>query len=355
MKQYRTSLFLAFAFVAAAIGCSTTQNKSAPPDETEEPDPSDDGGTDEEDAGPPPEPSCDPYEPRATTPELLIGPKGLEEKLTKLIDGAKKSLDIEMYELDTDSIIEALVDAQGRGVKVRIVLDRNHTAPKAKLTEGGVEVKDSSEEFPNFHAKTMIIDGKSAVVMSANMNSYSMESERNYGIIDVERDDIEGLQQIFDHDWEGGGFAGLSLPCTRLVVSPINSRDLLTEFMNKAEKTLDLSVMYVTDKDFVATIEEKAAAGTAVRVLLADPAWIDGNDATATELASKKIPVKFLKKYELHAKLLLSESAAFVGSENFSRPSVDSNREVGVFVTNEEPLAEIRKQFEADWEIGVDP
>src|SRR5262249_49443397 len=158
-----------------------------------------------------------------------------------------------------------------------------------------------------------------------------------YGIVDYDADDVASLQKVFDHDWAGGGANGLSLPCTRLLISPTNSRARIADLIGKAQKSLDLSVMYVTDYSLVSAIETRAAAGVAVRVLLADPSFID-NTQTAQTLAAKKIPVKYFSNLDLHAKLVLTESAAFVGSENLSANSLNSNREVGAIVTNQGPV-----------------
>lgn len=111
--------------------------------------------------------------------------------------------------------------------------------------------------------------------------------------------------------------------------------------------------MYMTDSAVASAVKAKAAAGVAVRVLLGDPAWVTSNTQTAQDLAAAKIPVRYFKVADLHAKLVLVDDAAFVGSENLSTNSLDHNREVGVMVTNKAPLDAIRVQFEKDWGVGV--
>ena len=317
----------------------------------------DDAGTGDDDAsidaGPRPE-SCDPYEARATTPPLYIGPTGLEDKVVALIAAAKTSIDMMMYEIDEQPIIDALVAAQKRGVAVRFVGDHaENAAAKTTLTAAGVQVHDASAIFPYYHVKVTIIDKARALVGSPNMNSYSMNSERNYAVVDSDWDDLADLQTIFDNDFAGKSTAP-DLKCTRLLVSPVNAHQRLLDLV-KSAKTLDLSVMYVTDPQIAQAVKDRLAAGVPVRVLLADPTWIQGNAQSAADLAAAKVPVKYYEKLDLHAKLVVTDKAAFVGSENLSTNSLDQNREVGVIVTNPEPLAAIRKQFETDWGAGVAP
>lgn len=298
--------------------------------------------------------SCDPYEPRAKPVELLIGPTGLEGKLTSLVDGAEKSLDILMYELYVPGLVEALVRAHERGVRVRIVLDGKQTenrSSRAKLEGAGIEVHSALDSYPHFHSKVAIVDGARALVMSANMNGFSMSSERNYGVIVEDADDVGDLAAIFENDFAGGA-AQLPLECTRLVVSPINARPRLLELMQSAQSRLDFAVMYISDREVLSAIEAQKRAGTKVRVLLAAPEWMAANRDTGTRLAKAGIEVRYFRKYELHAKLVVTDRAAFIGSENFSFGSLDSNREVGVFLTNAEPLDRVRSQFDADWAAG---
>jgi soluble lytic murein transglycosylase-like protein len=53
------------------------------------------------------------------------------------------------------------------------------------------------------------------------MNVYSMSSERNYGIINHDAQDIEDLTAIFERDWAGQGVVDTG--CTRLIVGPENA------------------------------------------------------------------------------------------------------------------------------------
>lgn len=301
-------------------------------------------------AGPP---ACDPYLARTPAPELFIGPSGLEARIAALVDGATSSIALMMYELDPSDVVDALVAAAGRGVAVRVLLDRNqdgNATARDQLAAAGIEVRDAATNFTYYHAKVMILDGQTAVIMSANLNGYSFSSERNYGVVDRDPQDVADAAAIFEADWAGGA---VDLSCTRLVVSPVNSRQRLQGLVSGATTSLDLAVMYLSDNQVRAAVLERAGAGVAVRVLLADPGWIDSNVQTAMELTAAGVPVKYLTAWELHAKLVIADGVAFVGSENFSWTSLDRNREVGLFVVEPDPAAQAGAQFETDWAAGV--
>ena len=87
-------------------------------------------------------------------------------------------------------------------------------------------------------------------------------------------------------------------------------------------------------------------------MLLANPSWIDGNTATAEDLRAAGIAVKFISS--LHAKLVIADGAAFIGSQNFSWTSLERNREIGVLVDDTAPMARVTTQFETDWGNGFE-
>jgi len=298
--------------------------------------------------------ACDMWAPRPIEPEVVIGPDGLEDRLVALIDGAEKSVELMMYQLDSDRCVEALVAAHQRGVAVRVLLDGQQSvnaAAEQALSSAGVAIASAPAEFSHAHAKVLVLDGRDAVVMSANMNSYSFSSERNYGVIDHDSQDVARLRAIFERDWAGEG--ELDVSCTRLLVSPLNSRARLLSLIASAEQTLDLGVMYISDPEVKHAIEVMVDEGVAVRVLLAMPEWIDGNAATAAALSAAGAETRYLYAHELHAKLVVADGVPFVGSENLSTTSLDKNRELGVVVTEPGPAATIVAQFEQDWAQGT--
>ncbi|HEY8141462.1 MAG TPA: phospholipase D-like domain-containing protein [Kofleriaceae bacterium] len=304
----------------------------------------------------PPPPECDPFGAREEAPDLLIGPEDWSTDVVSAIAGAQGSIDMLMYQLSRDDAIDALVAAAGRGARVRVVLDRNqpvNAGAREALTAAGIEVRSSSIDFRFAHSKLLVIDHQAAIILSGNLNG-SSAFERNFGVIDRDPDDLADAQAVFDADWESNGGAAIQpdLSCTRLVVSPINSRERLTALYAGAGETLDTALMSITDRALLDTLEGRAADGVPVRVLLAVPSFVSANRATADELAARGIPVKFME--HLHAKLVLADGVAFVGSENMSTTSLDRNREVGLFVDGDAAEAAAAR-FEADWAAGIDP
>ena len=133
---------------------------------------------------------------------------------------------------------------------------------------------------------------------------------------------------------------------------PVHSRARILALIASATKSLDVEAMYVTDHPVIDAIADAKARGVVVRVLLNDPAHGMGDSSDAvSQLGQAGIPIRRSGALFVHAKLLVVDGVhAFVGSENFSDNSLDSNREAGVVVsTPSANVARIVSTFEGDW------
>lgn len=108
----------------------------------------------------------------------------VEDGYAVLIEEAKTSITIETpYLLATPRLQKALLDAAKRGVKIRIVTNSAKTTDEKPVgilqpyyysayLKAGIEIYEMT--YRTVHAKTMSVDGKWALVGSANFNHRSM-------------------------------------------------------------------------------------------------------------------------------------------------------------------------------------
>lgn len=297
---------------------------------------------------------CAATDPRSPATEVFVAPVGLEQRLVDFIDGAETSLDVQMYLFTVDAIADRVVAAHQRGVAVRVLLDPDHEGNpdvRGRLTGAGVPTRDAPARFEFAHAKYLIADGDRALIMSANLNYGALADERNYGAVVRDPDDVADLAAIFEADWTGG--ADPDLACTRLVVSPLNSRSRILALIGAAEQRLDLAVIYLSDSTIRSAVIQAHQRGAEVRVLLADTEAFPDNAATATTFENQGIEVRIATTGDfLHAKLIVADGVALVGSQNLSPTSLGENREVGLLVTEAAPVATIEAQLDADWAAG---
>lgn len=343
---------VACALVAALAAAATTGCRSGNGA-------GDDGDDTGDDAPPDADPDCrTPTTPRAVTPELYVGPTGLEARMIGIIDAADTSLDLQMYLFTTDSIADAVIRAHDRGVAVRVILDPDHEGNpdvRADLTSAGVPTRDAPSSYPFSHAKYLIVDGERAVIQSANFNFSAMQSERNYGIVDRDPDDVADLQRVFDTDWDGPAAPTQpDLGCSRLLVTPINARSRLVQHIGSATATLDVEVIYLSDQNIRTAIIDAHDRGVAVRVLLASVDDDPENASTIALLQAEGVPVRTATS-SIHAKLIIADGVVFVGSQNMSSSALIMNREVGALVFEPAPAQIAQSQFLTDWNAGETP
>ena len=90
-----------------------------------------------------------------------------------------------------------------------------------------------------------------------------------------------------------------------------------------------------------------------IRILLANPGWIDDNYDAADFAASIGASVRYMETWDLHGKMILADGErAYVGSQNFTWTSISRNREAGVVLTENAAITTISGTFEADWDDG---
>ena len=142
--------------------------------------------------------------------ELLLTRSGsVAEAIERLIAASTRSIDAALYRLNLPRLARVLEDAAARGVRVRLVLDRNKyeetPATRELLANSAIPVRlRYGREGPGskMHHKFAIFDGQVAITGSYN---WTVESEeQNYEDLIVLREAglVEVLQGEFEALWE---------------------------------------------------------------------------------------------------------------------------------------------------------
>jgi cardiolipin synthase len=301
-------------------------------------------------------PACEPLAPRPAAVEVGVLPDDGEAPQVNVLLGAGKSIDMMIYEMGYGGIFDAVNAKAKAGVTVRVLLDQGTTSNQKyfdAMQAAGVQVKWSDPKFPYQHAKFFVVDGKEAMISTGNYSLvYSIQRERNFTAHLTDAQDVADLEKVFDADWNQ---MDPDLSCTRLVVSPVNSRQRILDLLKSAQSSLIIESMQLADSDVRSAVAARKAAGVDVRVMLADPSWVDANAGAATFLKTSNIPVKYMSTPGVHVKAFVVDgTSAYIGSENFSYTSLSKNREVGVFVNDAASVKPIVDTFEKDYAVGVD-
>lgn len=294
--------------------------------------------------------------------QVFVEPDAGDHVITDAINGAKKSVWMEMYLLTDRNVINALEDAARRGVDTRVMLETHPygggsvspTQTLDRLKAAGVQTNSTSPSFALTHEKGLIIDGNTAFIMSCNMTlsalgGSSSTSNREYGIIDTNSQDVQTVINIFNADWNR---SNVQINDPNLVVSPINSRDDFTSLINGAQKTLVVEAEEMQDSNIEQALVGAAKRGVQVQVILpsASGSSGDSNSSGIDTIKQGGVQVKEDTKLYMHAKMMVIDGQkAFVGSENISTASLDRNRELGLILSDQNVINTLQQTFQQDW------
>ena len=304
------------------------------------------------DAAPPPDSGpCSYSSPRATPLVVSVLPDDGEKPFVDVINGATKMVRVYSYLMGTGGILNALKQKAGSGVEVRILFDVGQDGNKTYFTElmnAGAKVAWSETKYTHMHAKTIIADDREAVISTGNYSyTYSINRNRDFVAHTSDPDDLADLVGLFDTDWDR---RPPSLPCTRLLVSPINARTRLLELIKSAKTTLLIESMQFAETSVRDAVSQRKQAGVEVRVLMADADWVNANADAAKYLSNQSIPARWMKDPGVHVKsIMVDGERAYLGSINLSYTSLDKNREVGVVVLDKAQVQRMTSTFEKDW------
>src|SRR5499426_518349 len=132
------------------------------------------------------------------------------DRIAEFIDGAKHTLFVQNERYQDAVIIERLVRASERGVKVHVMARPPHKLKKAKLTEavGGMRTMDDvgikvhKLKHLKLHGKMLLADHARAIIGSINLAPGSFDSRRELAIEVHTPEVVERLRDIVHHDWE---------------------------------------------------------------------------------------------------------------------------------------------------------
>jgi len=257
------------------------------------------------------------------------------------IKQARKSIDVLIFRLDRLEVARALAAAVSRGVRVRALTahqNRGGTKMLRKLEmhllEAGVTVSRTADDLVRYHGKMMIVDGRILHVYGFNFTALDMEKSRSFGVITKNPKLVSEAMKLFEADFERQPYTpGFD----RFVVSPENSRDLLSAFLKGARKQLLIYDPKVTDDAMLRIITERMRAGVDVKII--------GKVEAKWNVLGEKFPGK-----RLHIRAIVRDGKrAFVGSQSLRRLEIDKRREIGVIITDEAVVRQMQSIFELDW------
>ncbi len=277
-----------------------------------------------------------------------------------LIRHARHYIDLTMFEFSDTRAAHDLAGAARRGVTVKVILDQreksHNSAEFAYLKSHGVRVTWSSPAFEYTHQKTLLVDGSTAVIMTANLTSEYYSSTRDFLVMDTKPADTAAIARVFSADFAhrpvrpGDG--------RDLVWSPAGSQSQMLALIDGARKSLRIYSEEMGDTTIEDALIKASHRGVSVRVCGENTSG--EYDSDFARLARAGVHISYYSSsrgFYIHGKVIEADygtrrAKVFIGSENFSAASLNRNRELGLITGNQKVMSSIAGTFATDYRNG---
>jgi phosphatidylserine/phosphatidylglycerophosphate/cardiolipin synthase-like enzyme len=317
----------------ALCGCSTPTSTPAAPS-------TDDGGTTVRSAG----------------LSLITEPGPGDRPFIALIDSARHSIEMTMYELTDQRVEQALAAAASRGVQVAVLLDHGQYGDGRPLNDAAyrylathnVTVAWAPTDFALTHQKSIVIDRRVAAIMTLNLTPAYYSSSRDFAVLDYRPADVARVAQTFDADLHHRRLTP-STGTGELVWSP-GAQAPIAALIAHAQRSLQVESEELDDPTITRQLCQAAERGVRVQVLMT---YQPTSRAALTYLAGCRAQVRTYPENAalyIHAKLIRADgNTVFIGSQNLSRQSLTYNRELGIITHNPQIAAGTGRTFTSDF------
>ena len=317
---------------------------------------------------------------KAGEPVELVTNSAYLSRALDVISTAQTRLDIVQFEYKsgtvTDILVEAIKKARARGVKVRVLVD-DEIKDNATLVDilRAADVSSRLDESSiRTHAK-LIYSDQAFLVGSTNWSTTSITNNNESNVLVRDTGARLAMGGWIESVWKNAN-AAVPIPASSAKDTACYGdggfADAAAGILDGAKKRLDVVTYAMTyDPKFTTgpltasldRLKKAVARGVTVRVLLdqSPAAWSaeggsEANLEAAKYLKSIGVQVRLDKLDTItHAKIVVTDTALVVGTNNWGYYGMAVNHEVGVRTTHASAVAALQKYFDGLWASGVSP
>lgn len=292
---------------------------------------------------------------------LVISPENAREKISGLIQGAGKNIQIIQQSLTDRDLIGVINDKVKQGVSTEILLtdpgvvQRNMEAAAFLATHGA---KIRYLETPYVHAKAITVDNADSdtsndlsFIGSQNFTNAGLDKNREMGFIFT--DSGKQIGKIFD-DYSPKGY---EIPSKQLITDNYSVCSSMSMAARLAEKSVVVETNIFTDKPTIGALTAAAKKGVKVQVLMPknpmpwDPNC-DFNIKTAETLKAGGVEVKWtdpVSKGVQGTVMLVDDKQVLSASDSLTYAASTSNINFGVINIDPAEVKEVAGVLASDW------
>jgi phosphatidylserine/phosphatidylglycerophosphate/cardiolipin synthase-like enzyme len=300
--------------------------------------------------------------------------KSLDEKLAIVINSAKTSVDMAIYQLDLSMVTQALIDAKTRGARVRVVTDVDvYEDPKEnpsfkQLEKAGIKVV-SGNSSGIMHDKFVVVDNSVVWTGSWNFTTNDTYRYNNNGIV-IQSSRLASNytvvfekmfnSQLFGAKRKGGGTTP-KFTINNINVESYFSPDdavsaAIVNRLKQAKTSIHFMAYSFTDDEIGKVLIERWLAGVKVRGVFENTgsqtqfSEFKGLKAAGADVLTDGNP------YLMHHKVFIIDSRTVIfGSYNFSANAQTDNDENLLIVDDAGLAAAFEEEFARVYATAKNP
>ena len=134
---------------------------------------------------------------------LVLSPNYSREKFETLFNSAKKSIKVYFPYIQDAALKNILLERAKLWIMIELITDRKFEKTNSdainELTKAWIQVKTLDKY--SMHSKAIFIDETYLFLGSVNFSEYSLDKNKEVGVIMKNRNMIEKFKEIFERDW----------------------------------------------------------------------------------------------------------------------------------------------------------
>lgn len=297
------------------------------------------------------------------------------ERLKQEIDNAKESIDFAIYGINNQpQIINALINAKNRGIKIRWVCDFNEKHGNYYPDTLELQRKipnfnsDKQYEFNNetaiMHNKFFIFDNKKVWTGSANITSTDLsEYNSNYAVLIENKETAEIYKQEFEQMFNGNFHKYKNKVQKKkvehskdtkleILFSPKDNiiENKIIPLINNAKEYIYIPMFFITHKGIQEALINAYTKGVEIK-LIGDATNARTKHTIHKEL--RKIGIKAKTENQagkMHSKtIIIDDEVSVIGSLNYTKSGNNKNDENIVVIYNNDIAKYLKSTFLYTW------
>ncbi|MBX3066735.1 MAG: DUF1669 domain-containing protein, partial [Anaerolineae bacterium] len=299
----------------------------------------------------------------------------LDSAILPALTRATKTIDVAMFDLNLPSFVQALVDAKGRGVTVRVVVDQENGNTKLDADLNGgkafdaiktlkaadIPVVNGGRSSGLMHAKIIIVDGQTLFVGSWNASYNDTFRNNNNELRIVNPQLVLNYQAEFEDMFVNKQFGARSVlraiqPVLTIDGTPVENyfaprdkvMDKLVTEANKGRRTIRVMIFTFTADELAKQLISQAKLGVNVQVVIEARGSTQGVLSTlfCAKQANLSVRTDGNGATMHHKVMIIDDETVITGSYNFTKAADTTNDDSLLIIRNGRVASQYVTEFD---------